>query len=462
MGFARPDDCWDQYIEVSILENFFIAIDKGQLICSIERSDGEIWIIDKASLSKHMEKYGEIFREDALQSNPRFGDPAKNFLRFYYAYKEGRIFEAEQGSRIEGSTLYLLPISSLPDSLLFKNINTRRTRILYVRKLGMKVYDEQRTSSLPSMAVYIAHGASLNNILQKCEPPAHNAWNYKRIIGDVKTDVEKRVARDCLDSIKNWITDCLSVSQPVVEDDFDVAGVSDYLSVGNDNQPSSVQIEIQERSKKRKSGLKLPSLNGTPDEEGETGIKPKKIIPKTPVKKEAQTISPVSGTPASPDSEGEPGAVPDPSKPNNGKGGEPQTSPDNNSKASADEKGHSVLPRKEKKKRKTTGPVPIKFKDLRTVGSPKTAGQYTLMFTPLTNVINGRLSVRIAGDTDVAEAKVTDVSFINGEFGQTVTAESGSVHLRNIPANKKVRLLVTLDYKERASVSISLEDLRNE
>ena len=84
------------------------------------------------------------------------------------------------------------------------------------------------------------------------------------------------------------------------------------------------------------------------------------------------------------------------------------------------------------------------------------------MFTPLTNVINGRLSIRIAGDTDVAEAKVTDVSFINGEFGQAVTAESGSVHLRNIPANKKVRLLVTLDYKERASVSIYLEDMRNE
>ena len=84
------------------------------------------------------------------------------------------------------------------------------------------------------------------------------------------------------------------------------------------------------------------------------------------------------------------------------------------------------------------------------------------MFTPLTNVINGRLSIRIAGDTDAAEAKVTDVSFINGEFGQTVNVESGNVHLRNIPANKKVRLLVTLDYKERASVSISLEDVRHE
>ena len=462
MGFARPDDYWDQDIEMSVLENFFIAIDQGKLICSIERSNGEILIIDKASLSDHMEKYGKIFREDALKLFPEFGDPAKNFLRFYYAYKDGTVFEAEQGSRIEGSTLYLLPISSLPEYLLFKNINTRRTRQLFVRKLGMKVYDDQRTSPMPSMVVYIAHGASLNNILQKCEPPAHNAWDYKRIIGDVKKDLEKRAAKECLDNIRNWITECLSVSNPIVEDEFDVAGVSDHLSVGNNNPPSSVQIDIQERSKKRKSGLKLPSLNGTPDEEGETGIKPKKIIPKTPVKKEAQTISPVSGTPASPDSEGEPGAVPDPSKPNDGKGGEPHTSPNNDSRASADEKGHSVLPRKEKKKRKTTGPVPIKFKDLRTVGSPKTAGQYTLMFTPLTNVINGRLSVRIAGDTDVAEAKVTDVSFINGEFGQTVTAESGSVHLRNIPANKKVRLLVTLDYKERASVSIYLEDMRNE
>jgi len=461
MGFSRQDDLWDRDIEMSVLENFFIAIDKGQLICSIEQSDGEMLILDKASLPERMQEYSEIFDEDAHAQYPSFGDPDKNFLRYYYAYKEGKVFESEPGSLIEGSELHVLPISSLPDYLQYRNIRTGRTRQLFVRKLGMKVYEKQRDSLSPSIVVFIAHGTSLNNILQKCEPPAHNKWDYTRLPGNVKRDAEKKRAKECLDAISRWIAECLKNIKPVAADEFDVAGVSDHLAVGNDETQSSVQIEIQEKSRKRKPGLKLPSTNGKVDEEGEMGVKPRKLVQKTPAKKEAQTISPISGTPASLDSEGEPGAVPETSKPNNGKGGEPHTNPNNDNRTSEDEHGHSVLPKKEKK-RKTTGPVPIKFKDLRTVGSPKTAGQYTLMFTPLTNVINGRLSIRIAGDTDVAEAKVTDVSFINGEFGQAVTAESGSVHLRNIPANKKVRLLVTLDYKERASVSISLEDVRNE
>lgn len=462
MGFVRTDDNWDMDIEMSVLENFFVAIDEGKLICSIELSDGEMLILDKASLPERMQEYSEIFDEDAHAQYPSFGDPDKNFLRYYYAYKYGKVFDSDPESLIEGSKLHILPIAQLPDYLQYRNIRTGRTRQLFVRKLGMKVYEKQRESLSPSIVVYIAHGAALNNILQKCEPPAHNKWDYSRLPGTVKKDAEKKMAKECLEAISQWIATCLIESKPVVEDEFDVAGVSDHLAVGNDNPQSPIQIEIQDKSKKRRSGLKLPSINGNADDEGETGIKPRKLVPKTAAKKDPVTISPLSGSPASPDSEGEEGSIPDPSKPNNGEGGKPHTTPDNDNKASENENGLGILPKKGKKKQKTTGPVPIQFKNLRTVGSPKTAGQYTLMFTPLTNVINGRLSVRIAGDSELADAKVTDASLLNGEFGQSVTVDSGGIRLRNIPANKKVRLLVTLDYKERASVSISLEDMRNE
>ena len=446
---------WSAVIKFSILSNFFIAISNGTLACIVKEPDGTKTEINASTLDGEFSNFEREIANLESHSNG-VGDPAKDPLRYYTAYKNGNVICADESSKIAGSELYILPMKDLPPYLYPRNINTNRTRILYSRKSGMRIYERQRNSFMPSVIVYIGKGNHINSVLQSCEPAAHDFWDYKNIIGDTRKTPQKREARDCLDEIQKWITQCLSSLLPDTKDNFDVAGLGDQLPMSPETTDTPVQVEMHEKSASKSSPFSFSKL-GAQDEDGQEGLSAAKLIRKDKKEIKIQEESQVGTIPATVSSDGEVGQMPSPDGTNNSSGGTPKMDKSGDP-LTEDPDGIGNVPRRKSQKKhpKSKARKDIEFTGFRCI-SASNDGKYLLTFIPESDVSDGKLYISIIGDTESEYAEISSASLVNAPLGTSAKSKTKYVSLKNIASNTKVKMEVELKYKERSSLSISIE-----
>ncbi len=254
-GFVFGDD-WEEKVALSVIKNFFVSINDGQLIVNV----GDIRI-DSTSLPELM--------------NSLVADKDKDGTTGFYKAlvdESAHVFSQENFLEMGPIELHIAVDESLPK------------QVAMVRQSGMLVYVRKRfRTPLRFSAVFIARGEKLNTFLTSLEPPAHDAWQPQRHSEDIP------FAKRVLAEMQNWIVEKIKELSAVSDtEEIDPDGIGEFLpdelddqiEVGKNTDPDSEarpkNIEIQVRTV-APAGQRRQNANdggggdlGPEDEPGET------------------------------------------------------------------------------------------------------------------------------------------------------------------------------------------------
>lgn len=296
---------WQTTIIKSVLEDFFVAIYKGNLIVEVENT-----LIDSNNLHELFQVH---FKEDKNNNSVKF---------FETLITTDPIIENIKD--INGDDLGSV-------ELFIKSQKNYPKRVGMVRSTGMKIFDKGHfRTPLKFAGVFIANGSKLNQFLRLIENPAHDKWEVDR-------HEDKSYAHKTLSKIYKWINEQVKgLADELKVEEIDVEGMSQFLpdeeqdipinedtdkNEGEKSTPNPVELEIVDRkstfhqtttregeqthasndsgentwefspgedSNDEKGGLGLPRDLGT--DEGEAlgskkGLKNEQLLPnKTPIK----------------------------------------------------------------------------------------------------------------------------------------------------------------------------------
>lgn len=442
-GFSEVKD-WEEEITRSILENYFIAIHKGQLICRINGGVEHITEINKENLEAVMDLFGKKHQDTAND---------KNIIRFYNAYCKGEIFSPDADSILQQSKLHILTYDKLEISGIESNI-------AFFRKTGMKIENNKKRYPYPSYVIFEALGEKINAVFQSCEPPAHNKWDYKRL---KRSSDERKTAKKYIDEMNDWIRKCVISLAPPISDQCDPVGVGAYLPIETAANPLADDADLSIHSSPKTNNPFKFTLQNTPDPSSpEKGLEPRSLR-----RKGHQNISPsqnvlTAGEAASPAESGEKGAEshhhgtkhvhpdPNPLDPS-----EKMMRPDPDDRS-------SVPRRRPSNPRKSIQTVNIPIKSFRVISSDSSHGKYKIAVVSTENLHNGRICLMIAGDSGSEPAPVLSAKRKGEDTYLTVNTDGGTIVLGDISSEDRIILEIELAYRERTSLAISLEGSRDE
>jgi len=462
-GLSEAED-WIDQVNISIMENFFVAIDRKKLVCRILDANGRpLLLFNKETLSKRFSEFEEML------TRSHASDDKKDVARFYHAYREGQVFKADDKivpePLLETSELHVLPLIMLPPDLIPKKL--QKSKRLFVRDLGMKIWNSNKGYPTPVCAVFIGLGGKLNRYLQLSEPPEHNEWDPNRLKKNCVDISEINEGKERVNAIEGWIGKCINTLTPPPEDEADVMGVGAYLP---SEDTSTVQIDTHgsKSGSSKRCGFKIKTSSEIAEDEKKKGFESACLKKKNYRNKtiEPQQITPTMGSPAEKSESGAGrGSIPNPSKQNNGEGGDPNTKPSKDIlRPSYDGKG--ALPNEQNinKKKRTHKKAPIEFRDLRTPALNGREGEYKIFFTPLKSIESGKLSISIVGDMNTDSDKIPILSANIFETGEPLEIDKKHrfIYLKPCRKNEKVILRVVLELKDRLSLSVALMEESDE
>ena len=228
----HADKSWQEDLVYSVLENFWPAIDFGDL---------EVFVGDKVlnqhNLSAHLEAYG--------------GHEDFTAHIYYRAYKNPTVTFHEDLIRLGKVSLYL----SAEDSVLPK-------RVAMIRQAGMVVWPKLFRSVLPFCGAFICRNDDGNKLLRDMEPPKHDIWDPDH--------PEKGANRKIESEYVNFIRECIRKLVP--SDDaktLAVPGLNRFLP-DDDETPEETFDSADSESREE-----TPDRQALPDK-----IEGKKIDPK--------------------------------------------------------------------------------------------------------------------------------------------------------------------------------------
>jgi hypothetical protein len=146
LGFPH-EKSWQKNLMYSVLENFWPAIEFGDLIVTVGDQQ-----ISKSNLSDLLTSFS--------------GEEDFSAHRYYKAYTSPAMDFPEDLPTLKSVTLYL----STGETDLPK-------KVAMIRKPGMVVYTRRFQSVVPYCGVFVCRNETGNRILRDMEPPSHNDWN---------------------------------------------------------------------------------------------------------------------------------------------------------------------------------------------------------------------------------------------------------------------------------------------
>lgn len=250
LGFKKFDE-WAKNIKFSVLENFLVAIYKGQLSVSV---DGDI--INKETVSEIILK----FEEKKLNKSER--NRLQSVMSYYdvLTSKETKYFEFDE--RFEK---YDFIKKTSDGTLLLREHENPNMRVLQTRQTGMKIYERTHIGgTINFTGVFQALGNELNSYLRAIENPNHNDWSVDRINQDNKA--EQKIASELLNDLFQWYKEKIKDSfEEEIKEKVGAFGVADLLPILSDDEgdrdykdeekDQGIQFKIKsvERNKKKPS-----------------------------------------------------------------------------------------------------------------------------------------------------------------------------------------------------------------
>jgi hypothetical protein len=198
LGFPARET-WDKDLVYSVLENFWPAIDLGNLVVTV----GAVKIT-ASNLAELLEKFS--------------GEEDFSGHIYYKAFKDASHSFNQKLTHLKDVTLYL---SSGSDDLPKK--------IAMVRKTGMIIFHKQFRCVIPFCGVFICVNETGNKLLRDMEPPKHDIWSGDYPEKGMNKHVEAEYVQFIRDCIKNLLT---SDSETVIS----VPGLNRFLPDDDDSE----------------------------------------------------------------------------------------------------------------------------------------------------------------------------------------------------------------------------------
>ncbi|EOH92396.1 hypothetical protein UAW_03061 [Enterococcus haemoperoxidus ATCC BAA-382] len=173
---------WKKSIIKSTIENFFVAIERGELEVYVDET-----VISKESLDGLVVKYF-----------PKIGKTLVNFYQYYDAYLNGN--------------KYLINILDKGTvELYLKQGENYNRKVAMFRSTGMKIKEQSRLPKEISYAgVLITRNDDVNEILRKMEPPTHTDWSVDFLYDKTQIKESKKVLDEIISQIKAIINELVS------------------------------------------------------------------------------------------------------------------------------------------------------------------------------------------------------------------------------------------------------------
>ena len=217
MGITK--ESWNDSIEgliKEVLSNFFVAILRNKLVVYINGRQGNPGAIEinASTIRGLMEKYFPNTKDVRSKNsfNPR---------PYFEAYTEPDRKFVQELPNLGKVELYV------------KEFEDNVTQIIYLRKLLMKVFRDNRSLGNYN-AVFICENEKGNKILGDMEEPEHKMWTAEECRKPEKT-TEYDVALMVENELKMFINDCLEELLEINDSEsIQVSGLEKYLSANDE------------------------------------------------------------------------------------------------------------------------------------------------------------------------------------------------------------------------------------
>jgi hypothetical protein len=220
LGFPKAKN-WQNDLVYSVLENFWPAIDLGDLEVSVGNTE-----ITRRNLGELLNRFSAQEDFDAHL--------------YYKAFKESSYSFQEELPSLKDVSLYL----STGD-------NELPNKVAMVRKTGMVVFMKPFRAPVRFCGVFICRNETGNKLLREMEPPKHDTWD-----GD---HPEKGENKKIESEFRNFIRDRIRTLSPT--DDAKVISVPDlsrWLPDDDDSAEEEFGGESENQSRESADRRKLP------------------------------------------------------------------------------------------------------------------------------------------------------------------------------------------------------------
>ena len=217
-GFDASID-WKERIIQSVLENFFITIQDGDLIVKVNdvlinnTTIGNLIAthITNSNYESHCDKYFDAFTS------------SESILKVHEDF--------EGMGRVE---LHILRKKNFPK------------RVAMARKTGMLIFEKGRFQTPMRFAgVFRATGDGINKLLRSLEPPEHNKW----VPNLSKKPEDAAAAAKVIKNLYKWMNDCVrDVSSEAAEEEYDFEGMQQFLPDDLDDNPRQQDTDSEEQA----------------------------------------------------------------------------------------------------------------------------------------------------------------------------------------------------------------------
>lgn len=215
----RAEENWKSSIITKVLDSFMVAIDKGDLIVSV----------DGTNISN------ETLR-DIVYTNEITESDKRNIIGQYILLNDATVFKKEVDIRGYGNIKILLKDFNKQEESLATN------KCIMVRYPYMKITDMKIPFPKPCSAMCIIEKNELNSILRSIENPQHTDWEPNRIQDDVEFRLEiKRVIKTIRNEVQLFANECLLSAD---DKELDVDGAGEFLAdaeFGGTNGDSGIE-----------------------------------------------------------------------------------------------------------------------------------------------------------------------------------------------------------------------------
>lgn len=395
-GFKHEDN-WDHKIISSIIEHFFMAVEKKQLIIKVEKTE-----INKRDLSRLIEEY--IKKDDELLAD------------YYYravTSDDHYYFEENRFMGLGHLKMYILPIKDFP----------KRRRVAMVRETGMKIFDKGYfRTPIRFAGVLLAEGKDLNEHLRKMEPPSHDAWQPTR-------HPDEKKAENLRKKLYNWINKRVdSITGDREVEKLDIEGMSQFLPDKDEEFP-------------------IPSKDEDTKEKERTSPSEEKDITLKNETANSVTGEITSGTTGAFDENGNTGAFGGKSETEGGKSGGryegENTSEDEGEGRTENNKGNTP----------TIKERPLKLKESRVFSINPSKGLYKIYLKPTENC-TGFLDFKVVGE-DRKDAISINKAKVTAPNKQTINiASNGRIGPLEMEKGEEIKLILHIDDSFKFSMEV--------
>lgn len=201
----RAEENWKSSIITKVLDSFMVAIDKGDLIVSV----------DGTKISN--ETLGDIVYTNAINESEK-----RNIIGQYILLNDTTVFKKEVDIHGYGNVKILLKDFNKQEESLATN------KCIMVRYPYMKITDMKIPFAKPCSAMCIIEKNELNSILRSIENPQHTDWEPNRIQDDVEFRREiKKVIKTIRNEVQLFANECLLSAD---DKELDIDGAGEFLA----------------------------------------------------------------------------------------------------------------------------------------------------------------------------------------------------------------------------------------